>query len=354
MQVFFDVQQLYYLPQYTPLQKELEKNGVECTYVFYRDTELARQQALVASELGCQVRWVGSQSEAMSVYINEKPDWLIIGNFFDGLERLHPHTKSGLMSHGIGPKSCYYTVSDSNPTVRFVEGPYRTKRLQELYPKSQFVDVGYAKLDPIKSGELDSLTPRELGLDPKKPTLLYAPTFYPSSIERFSRKFPREFSEYNIIVKPHYFSLANKKYKKQRKRLELWSSESNVYLAGVDQVNILPYMAVADILISDASSTLFEFAALDKPVVWCDFYKLRAGYRGIFSYRFQKRMDEDLYKYADIAAHADSYESLRSVVDSQFENPNEYKDARRRYTEELAGLVDGCVSKRIAEYMLKA
>jgi hypothetical protein len=285
LQVYFDVQQLYYIPQYLPVQKQLEARGATCIYVFYRDTKLEPQQRLVAKSLGCEVKWVESEIQAKHLYLSEKPDWLLIGNNFEDLESLHKHTKTGLLSHGIGPKACYYTVSDSMPTVRFVEGPYRTERLQALYPESQFINTGYAKLDPLIDGS-NTMPPIEsYGLDPSKKTILYAPTFYPSSIECIPKSFPKQFSEYNIIIKPHYFSLANKKYRKQKSRLKAWALSANVYLAGIDDVNILPFMAVSDVLISDASSTLFEFAALDKPVVWCDFYKLRLGYRGIFSFR---------------------------------------------------------------------
>ncbi len=139
----------------------------------------------------------------------------------------------------------------------------------------------------------------------------------------------------------------------QRSRLlEYWEKLDNVYLANLDQVNIIPFMAMADVLISDASSTLFEFSALNKPVVWCDFYKLRWGYRGLLKFRFKKRMDEDLYKYADIAIHAQSYSELKSCVDSQVKNPNSYAAQRQKYSLDLAGNVDGQCSKRIVDYLL--
>ena len=353
MRVYFDVQQLYYIPQYVPLQKELTKKGVECTFVFYRDFQMASQQKSVADSLKSNIHWVSNNAEAKALYIQEKPDWLIIGNYFDDLESLHAFTKTALLSHGIGPKACYYTVSDSMPTVRFVEGPYRTRRLQDLYPNSKFVDTGYAKLDPVVNGEYDSLNVAQYGLDPSKKTILYAPTFYPSSIECFHKNFPLHFSEYNIIVKPHYFSLVSATYKKQKNLMLKWAQHENVYLAGVDDVNILPFMAISDLLISDASSTLFEFAALDKPIVWCDFYKLRLGYRGLFKFRFDKRMDEDLYKYADIAVHAESYKDLKKCVDSQIADPEEKTKIRKQYTEALAGKVDGQVSERIADVLIR-
>jgi len=48
------------------------------------------------------------------------------------------------------------------------------------------------------------------------------------------------------------------------------------------------FMAVVGVLISGAFSTLFEFSALNKPVVWCGFYNSRWGCRGLLSFRFKR------------------------------------------------------------------
>lgn len=350
MQVYFDVSELYYMPQYSPICTALAAAGVDCCFVFYQQEGFDNSTASILGQF--KVHHVESVDEAISLYRSEKPDWVIFGNKIHSIEKVQLFSKTALVSHGIGPKSCYYSVSDMPTTVRFVEGPYRLERLQGMYPNQSFVDTGYAKLDPAINGELVNVRPSNYGLDDNKKTLLYAPTFYPSSIECFSSKFPEEFSEYNIVLKPHYFSLSVPKYASQKARLEGWSKYPNVYLAGVDESNILPFMVMSDVLISDASSTLFEFAALNKPVVWCDFLKLRWTYRGIFSFRFKKRMDPDLYRYADIAAHAKSYKELKAIVQSQVTFPEEYAEHRSRYTLSLAGIVDGKASERIVQYIL--
>lgn len=356
MKVYFDVQEMYYLPQYTPIKASFDKQGIETTFVIYRSGGgEARQKILVDNVCnGSRVEWVNNDSEARALYLERKPAWLVIANAFQNLDEIHENTKTALVSHGIGPKACFYDVSDSATSVRFVEGPYRTERLQEMYPEQTFIDTGYAKLDPIVNGDMNHLQPSYWGLDNGKKTILYAPTFYPSSIECLPKNFPKELSEYNVILKPHYFSLANAKYKKQKQLLEIWGKYDNVYFAGLDEVNIIPFMAVADVLISDASSTLFEFAALNKPVVWCDFYKLRWGYRGLLKFRFKKRMDEDLYKYADISVHAASYAELKKCVDSQVQSPDSFALARQEYTLALAGKVDGRCSTRIVDYIMRS
>jgi hypothetical protein len=352
MNIFFDVQYLYYLPQYLPVARKLQNLGWQCYLVMYRDPDNLERQKSATEETNLAVKWVDNETESLALYQQQKPDWIVLGNQYDALMSLADNSKTALMMHGVGPKACYYTVSNCATTVRFVEGSYRQQRLQSMFPEQSFVDVGYAKLDPLINGEYKHLKPSQWELDDNKKSILYAPTYYPSSIECFSDNFARDFAEYNIILKPHFFSLVNKKFRKQKQKILRWAQAENVYLASLDDVNILPFMQVADLLISDASSTLFEFSALDKPVVWCDFYKLRWTYRGIFSSRFDKRMDEDLYKYADISVHAERYQALKSTVDNQLVQPDMYKLQRNKHTEALVGRVDGLCSERIANYLV--
>lgn len=350
--ICFDALHPYYLPQYLPVMHELQARGELVHFVIYRSDEQQAALDALVKEYQLSVTWVDNQEQALAYYLKQKPKWVVFGNTFDGDKKLKGVCGTALMQHGIGPKSVYYTVSDSDFDVRFVEGEYRLNRLQSMFPDKQFIDTGYAKLDPIVQGIEAGIDLEKLGLDPAKPTLLYAPTFYPSSIEKMAANWPAEFAEYNILLKPHYFSLSKPAYKKQKKLLLHWATFENAYLATAEQTNLLPFMASADLLISDASSALFEFAALDKPVVWCDFYHLRWSYRGIFKFRFNKRMDEDLYRYAAVAKHAKSYKKLKAVVDQQIAEPESFAQQRAQYTYELAGKVDGQCSKRIVDFLL--
>ncbi|MFO7884925.1 MAG: CDP-glycerol glycerophosphotransferase family protein [Desulfobacteraceae bacterium] len=206
-----------------------------------------------------------------------------------------------------------------------------------MYPEGAYCLTGFAKLDPLYNGEIPKLDLSTMGLDPVKKTLLYAPTFYPSSIEQFSSLFPGEFQEYNIIVKPHYFSLTKNKYKNQRKKFRQWQSYPNVYLADVDERSLLPFMATADILISEASSSIFEFAALDKPIVWCDFLHLRWSYKGPLSFRLTRRLDQYILKYSDLGAHVKKYSDLKKTVDEQALHPEMFSKKRRFCSDLFAG-----------------
>lgn len=353
MKVSFDVQHIYYLPQYLPVYHEFTKRQLgNVTFVFYRSQHDKIIKKIIEKNNLTHV-WVDNAEKACDFYLKDKAHWVFFGNNYAWLDKVHSVSKSVQLGHGVGPKASYYNKSNTPTTVRFVEGAYRTARFNELYPNDNFVDVGFCKLDPLINQTVTPLSLSKIGLDPHKPTLLYAPTFYPSSIECFTKNWPVDFSEYNILIKPHYFSISKSKYKKQRKLLEHWSQYHNVYLASVDDYSLIPFMAVADLLISDASSALFEFAALNKPVVWCDFLKLRWAYKGLFSYRFKKRMDKDYGDYAKIATHVSNFNALKLAVDEQIKNPKSFEKLRLAHTEKLVGNVDGKASKRIIDYILK-
>lgn len=358
MKILFDVKHLYYLPQYIPVYQELLKRSIDCEFIFYHQDDEALQQ--ICTEIEAKeklpVKWISCWESAFEYYQNIKADWIIFGNAVGSIDQLHSVSKTALMQHGIGPKSCYYDVSQNLTTVRFVEGQHRLKRLKDLYPKGNFVDTGYAKLDPIFSKNnnfANQLSLENFGLDPNKKTILYAPTFYPSSLECFDKKFPKDFEDYNIILKPHFFSVTKKKYIRQNKLLHLWNQYDNVYLAPTSSYNLLPFMAISDVMISDASSAIFEFAALNKPVIWCDFYKLRWTYRGIFSYRFKQRLDSDIDFFHQLSEQVSSYQVLQSALDKVIKNPELKSEKRIELTEQLAGQTDGCCSFRIANYLLE-
>lgn len=351
MHIIFEVKFIYYLPQYLPIYRELLNQGCSADFVFFEDKNKNIIEKIISAEQ-LPNHWVDNSEQALDYYKESKPDWVFFGNRFRLLEELHNFTKSAQLGHGVGPKASYYSKSSTPMTVRFVEGEYRCQRLRKMFPNNDFIDVGFSKLDPIFNGTEPRLNLRGLGLDPNKKTIVYAPTFYPSSIEKFPQNWPELFSEYNILLKPHYLSLIRHKLKNQRKLLQLWANYPNVYLAEAHDYSLVPFLATADILISDASSAIIEFAALNKPVVWCRFLKLRWNYRGPFKFRIQRRLDEDYQSFGKIAQPVDSFKTLKSAVKQQLDNPQQLAEQRLAQTDIMMGKVDGKASIRIVNYLL--
>lgn len=353
MKVVFDVAHLYYLPQYLPIYKILKAKGVECVFVIYKDENLAQIIAREISKLNITHVYADSDSEALNYYNNANADWIVFGNKFNYLEDISESSKTVFINHGAGVKSAGYSKERNQMDVRFIEGSHHFKELAKMYPEEKLILAGFSKLDPLINNQETPIDIASLGLDPNKPVILYAPTFYPSSIELFADNFPAEFSDYNIIVKLHFFSYVKSKYQNHIKKINRWKAFDNVYIAGVDDYSILPFLQRADLLISDASTALFEFAALNKPVVWCDFIKLRWTYKGPFRFRYLKRMDEKMIQYSDIAAHVKKYSGLLTEVDRQIKTPAMFEKKRLEYSEKLLGPLDGKASERIANYLLE-
>jgi len=354
-QICFDVEHIYYLTQYLPVYSELRERGIESRFLGHEKSPAVAINHAVAARGGIEIEWVERAEEAVAYYHAHKPDWIIFGNGCDFLSRLPARCRTAQLYHGIGMKSDVYKPDIMAMDVRFMEGPFYTREVARRYPDRKLFEVGYAKLDPLLGGNRPDrdASLRNWGLDPGRSTLLYAPTFYPSSIGCMPEDWPRQLGEYNLIVKPHQFTLSKSRYRDQRRKIARWSEFPNVHVAPMDAVIPIPYMAVADLLISEASSMLFEFAALDKPVIWCDFLKLRWTYRGPFSYRLEKRMDGRIQRYRDICPHAANYSHLNDLIGQQLQNSAEFSSRRKQYSAEIVGPTDGKTSRRIVDYLLE-
>lgn len=351
MNVFFDTKNIYYLPQYNPVITELVRHGHECCLIVYRDKNDEAMVKSHCSDISASLIWVDDEESALQYYCQLKPDWIFFANQFAHLDLVHQSSKTAQLGHGVGPKPSYYTKSNTPMTVRFIEGYERLDIIEKMYPNDQFMQVGFSKLDPILNDNEKGVDLVKLGLNPNAKTILYAPTFNPSSIECFPDDWPLHFQDYNILIKAHAFSYSRKRYSAQRKKLKKWATYNNTYVAQGDELSLLPFMVHADILLSEASSTLFEFAALGRPVVVCDFFHLKWFYRGPFKYRFNRRFKKDNVLFNDIGQHVDRYLLLRAAVDQQLKNPQEFEKQRLDMTRKHVGQVDGKASHRIVQYL---
>lgn len=349
--VIFDTLNLYYLPQYDPIFRVLKQRGYKVSVVCYRgknDIELCNR---LFRHRDLEVWWVDDAEEASRYYALCQPSWIFFGNTFYYLDVVHRSSKTVQLGHGIGPKPGYYKKSNTPTTIRFIEGKLRFEIAQAMYPHCKMMHVGFSKMDPIFNGQEQGFDLASLNLDPRKPTILYAPTFNPSSLECFPDNWPQDFEGYNILIKPHSISQTRSRYKAQQKKLVKWSKYTNVYIASLEDISLLPFMKCADILLSEASSTLFEFVALDKPVIVCNFFKLKWTYRGPFKYRFERRFKVDNVAYTDIGVHVSSYGDLKKAVPQQLADPEEYHERRKQYTIDHVGPTDGKASERIVDYI---
>jgi hypothetical protein len=136
--------------------------------------------------------------------------------------------------------------------------------------------IGMPKVDCLVDGSLDRETVLTgLGLDPARPTVLYAPTWSPaSSLNTMGERLIAQLRTLpiNLIVKLHDRSRDMRpRYSggvDWIARLTPLLSAAHAHLArGAD---ICPYLVAADVMVADHSSAAFEFLLRDRPIVRLD------------------------------------------------------------------------------------
>lgn len=178
------------------------------------------------------------------------------------------------LNHGTGIKNILYRnlANTSGECYHiFVEGKYRVEKLEEsgALGQSQVHLIGLPKLDFYFQGKYNDKAAllQQWGLDPQKPTVLFAPTYKPTCMyEVKDAIFEATKGDYNLIIKLHHYSWMGKyaPHKQHRIFERRASRYRHSVLLPVTEYNIIPYMAAADTLISEASSTVFDFLAMGK------------------------------------------------------------------------------------------
>jgi hypothetical protein len=140
----------------------------------------------------------------------------------------------------------------------------------------QAVLVGYPKLDALVNGAYDVTAVREsLQLPLDRPTVLFGPTWSVASALHLAGEAIVEHlldAGFNVIVKLHDRSLQTSERFTDgidwRERLSRFSPRRGfAHAIGPDAS---PYLAAADIMVTDHSSVGFEFLVLDRPLIVYD------------------------------------------------------------------------------------
>lgn len=165
----------------------------------------------------------------------------------------------------------------------FVTGPYMMRAFQEqqlLRPTDpRLVPIGFPKVDRLVDGSLDRRAIlRRLGLSGRRPVLLYAPTGQKgNSLETVGEEVIRRLratGRYDMLIKLHDHP---------RDHSVDWPRQLRPLLDAhtklVRDFDIVPYLFVADLLISDASSVSSEYSLLDRPMVFLDVPNMIAAMR---------------------------------------------------------------------------
>ena len=166
-------------------------------------------------------------------------------------------------------------------------------------------------------------------------------------------------TDYNLIIKLHMWVYylehwGGFNFGAQMKLAERLNAQyEHVRLLPPEQYNIVPYLEAADVLVSEASSTLYEMMALDKPVIVNRFYKLRLSHRLFRNRLFRKRLDAKMND--DTRATCYELNSPRQLGERLAEalSPDDpFAEARATTKREMLGPLDGQSSMRIRDILL--
>lgn len=176
------------------------------------------------------------------------------------------------LNHGTGIKTILYRNLGRAKGHRyqiFVEGQHRVESLMSSpsLGNNEVHLIGLPKLDYCFQDRYNrSEILGRWGLNTDKKTVLFAPTYKPTCLYDLKDDIFEQTKEYNLIIKLHPYSwmgkyAPHKQHKIYEKRVKKYP---HAVLLPFDEYNIVPYYVAVDTIISEASSTVFDFIALRK------------------------------------------------------------------------------------------
>jgi len=234
--------------------------------------------------------------------------------------------------HGVSFKN--YALSDHALLYDrlFLVGDYHRRRFIELGVLTpddpRIARVGMPKTDCLVDGSLDrKVIIESYGLDPARPTILYAPTWSEHcSLYTLGMGMMKAVARrpVNFLIKLHDHS-----YDPRHNRID-WAEALKVFddspnVRVVREWDVCPSLVAADVLISDASSVAYEFLLLDRPVIFCDVPELLAGYRGA-----------DLETWGrQVGCTIATIPALDAAIDDSLASPGRHGELRRAAAADL-------------------
>lgn len=152
----------------------------------------------------------------------------------------------------------------------FTQGPFFTRKFTELshkYKDFEVLETGWTRQDWIKEHLHDFDQEKQLLLQQhnKQQLVLYAPTFSPglTSLPRIKEALIDLVNQKDVLLLLKFHPLTRPKWVEAYQ--ELAKEHENIIY--INDFSVTKYLLMADVMISDTSSTVYEFLLLNKPVV---------------------------------------------------------------------------------------
>ena len=292
-----------------PLADELEKRGWE--YLWYVPSVLVDTFPYKPMPFSSSIKDLEEfQSDAIFVPGNDIPYWI--------------HGLKIQVFHGLaGEKKGHFRIRNYFD-LYLTQGPYFTKRFQELskkYKNFDVVETGWCKLDTLYTLREEALSTKKEFLEnyQVKHILLYAPTFSPSLTSGIDLldtvKSLSDRDDILVIIKFH--DKMDRAIKEKYKELK----SKNLIIS--DKKDITPLLQISDMMISDTSSVVYEFTLLDKPAITLNSISQNITWKNV------SNKAKVLSEVLDILNGNDDYKEQREETIKQYHPYNDGKSAAR-------------------------
>ncbi|MFO7888805.1 MAG: CDP-glycerol glycerophosphotransferase family protein [bacterium] len=353
--ILFELTQEYYLPSFMPIYKEMNRdpefdisfrvgpNQKKCFGVF-----LIKQKKKIEKRL---------KNQGLKITDNYKVfDAVICGTTLKNPQK-YGNAILCNVDHGPGLKTLRYREFLKQKSIKyhiFVEGQYRIDKFKKygLEKIEQIYDVGLPKLDPFFQADYnpDEIL-KKYDLDPKKKTVLYAPSYKPTSIFEITKSIHTIINDYNVIVKLHPYSWNGKYAPHQQHRIfeKLAKKYENLILIPKNEHNMMPFLYHADTMISDGSSVINEFLALGKCgiIFDLDYSKLKHS-------DGQPLLEDDTKEWLKKSfVHIDDANQLKIAVKQALNPSLQRKEALKKDRDYIFSYTDGNAGKRVKNIIKK-
>lgn len=248
------------------------------------------------------------------------------------------HTRHGLASKGVAVESAafsHYTCVTSLQMRAWYEA-------QGVRPRVDFWVTGYPQMDPLFRSEP---IPLPVAIPSHRRVVLYAPTFQHgfTSIHMLGDQALRLLrggrEDTHVLIKPHPLIAKHHPRWLQRMR-ELAAGRADVTIVEDIDTDLIPLLKAADVLVTDVSSAMLEYLALDRPIILLTNP----------DHRSEPFYDPSGFEWTwrDAAEELFEARSLPAAIDRALRNPEARGETRRKYRKILYGdLTDGRSTERI-------
>jgi len=338
MKILFEHDYLYYLPQFEAIITWLNKSQNHEIFLSLNESVSNVEKKIFINEcerLGVERIHGNFEPQRRRILKEMNFDLIFVGNKSSISAIKGKNSFSIMVYHGIGLKQSYYSDLSHEIDLICVESEDREKEISNLGFDSIF--TGFIKLDNLN---------QNLTIANEKKTILYAPTYFPSSLQK-TIPYLSNFEDVDLKLKLHHFYWTHQRYVTIREHLEDAIKDlSNVELIPFEQYSILPFFENADILITDISSTLFEFLPLNRPIIQTTYHTLRLKYK-LFPSLLTKRLDTSRMSQIDFTTLCHQPEKLVSICDENFTNPDKLSTQRKEAKHRYLGPCDGLATRRL-------